>query len=1109
MKIKLCIFLLYLLIVLSVASCSNPLNNAIIRIDQKNHTTTEHLDTITGKIENQDMLKSLKYVIKTETDENSISSEGIIEVKDSSWSIPDIRLKPGENEVTITAESKTSEQTSKSIKINYDSGYVYKFEPQEIVKSEDGYLYIDNVLIIIFKQNVTEERIKEIIKNEKGQIVGQLNISKTYEVKFKVNGEKELIDMLKKFERMSEIVNVSFDNIYLNIFDSTVNNDRKKPNDPWKGPDGNKPSDWEYPNVIAGTNWGIKAIEADWAWNKSNYFDNIIIGIVDAPFDLTHEDLKDINCSIISDSNFIEKEDHGTHVLGIIGAKQDNGKGITGIVKNKHIFAYALSLTEEETEETDKNGNKIKAEYISKPMILDGFLKNVLAGAQIINFSSGDGGTIKTGEYKLESKVKEKDKLDFAYTMALLLYKEYDFLVVQSAGNGNADDEPVLASENGLFTAISLDLQLKYDNVFLTAISLNQQLEYDYDYDFNITPQDLIDRIIVVGAVDNKFDSDKGYEMTKFSNYGDRVDIVAPGKNILSTINDNKYGSYGGTSMAAPYVTGIAALVWQTDGSLNGSQIKNLICAEENTTKAYRDDPIDTKKYRMLNARLSVQAAIDSFERKTTKWRNYKEVKNTAKEDKKNLYYEYLNKVLVPKIGLSDVGEFNYINPNSGGVVTFDSDDFPREGILSVYIDDMDNDSISEMIVFSITHESEKLLKSDAFISVDLYSIVENEVILLDSNKHATGFNRSVVQSFLNIFVKDNEGKKCICLESSGTWNGSRYNFNIIEVKNKHLNYFNYGWVPRSTPYFYDNGDNIFITYTDEKAVYGDYNSWEEILIDRLKPFGFESAWLKEDSFYDKLIDSLGKMSEREINTIDLASINVSRLNKSTMQIKAETYETVYDFSNFRSYISAKKEENSSSINTTEVNKENSPSIDTTEVNKENSFSIDTEENTILKFISNYDFLSSDRSFTENETRDVLMAQAMAYTLYYTDNLENHPPGKEYLTNAVKKDIFEKEVFDYFGKNIDPEKLNITDSFVRYTEGYYYWSGSGQVSGFKIIDYKIQNLDDEKIQIECQEEAYSALSSFSENHFTVYTIKKNSNSPYGYNLISVNSQKID
>ncbi|GII03086.1 S8 family serine peptidase [Planobispora takensis] len=55
--------------------------------------------------------------------------------------------------------------------------------------------------------------------------------------------------------------------------------------------------------------------------------------------------------------------------------------------------------------------------------------------------------------------------------------------------------------------------------------------------------------------------SPEGYFAAKFSCYGPEVDVCAPGVAILSSVPDNGYAVWDGTSMAAPHVTGLAALV--------------------------------------------------------------------------------------------------------------------------------------------------------------------------------------------------------------------------------------------------------------------------------------------------------------------------------------------------------------------------------------------------------------------------------------------------------------------------------------------------------------------------------------------------------------------
>ena len=65
-----------------------------------------------------------------------------------------------------------------------------------------------------------------------------------------------------------------------------------------------------------------------------------------------------------------------------------------------------------------------------------------------------------------------------------------------------------------------------------------------------------------------------------FSNYGrGRVDIFAPGDDILSTLTDQGYGRLGGTSMAAPVVTGVAATLLSYFPELTAAQVREIILA--------------------------------------------------------------------------------------------------------------------------------------------------------------------------------------------------------------------------------------------------------------------------------------------------------------------------------------------------------------------------------------------------------------------------------------------------------------------------------------------------------------------------------------------------
>src|SRR5262245_65562909 len=80
----------------------------------------------------------------------------------------------------------------------------------------------------------------------------------------------------------------------------------------------------------------------------------------------------------------------------------------------------------------------------------------------------------------------------------------------------------------------------------------------------------------VIGVANS---NDWGY-LNVTSGYGRRtMHIAAPGTNILSTIPGNNYEVFTGTSMAAPHVTGVAALLKAQVPTRDWKAIKNLILA--------------------------------------------------------------------------------------------------------------------------------------------------------------------------------------------------------------------------------------------------------------------------------------------------------------------------------------------------------------------------------------------------------------------------------------------------------------------------------------------------------------------------------------------------
>ena len=83
------------------------------------------------------------------------------------------------------------------------------------------------------------------------------------------------------------------------------------------------------------------------------------------------------------------------------------------------------------------------------------------------------------------------------------------------------------------------------------------------------------DNFITVGALEPKYGSGM---IAGFSNYGKgNVDVFAPGAKIYSTVPENDYDTMGGTSMAAPAVAGVAALIRSLYPNLTAAQVKQIL----------------------------------------------------------------------------------------------------------------------------------------------------------------------------------------------------------------------------------------------------------------------------------------------------------------------------------------------------------------------------------------------------------------------------------------------------------------------------------------------------------------------------------------------------
>ena len=468
-----------------------------------------------------------------------------------------------------------------------DIGKIKPLDLSTVVNDPESNMpVVNNQILIVFKDNVNNNTVDSKIAAINGKIVGYLNGFNDYQVEIQGN---PTLDKLK-----TDIQNLKQDS---NIESANLNGVYSQsgiPNDPW---DGTQLS-WNdiYPG---GSNWGLNAIEAPlaWAsWDFTNNKNNVKIGIIDSGFDISHEDLmipsenaggvdgnyKQDNPTTTNAANYFSSDNHhGTVIAGIIGAISDNGKGISGVVKrdanNKDLYVYKYDSTD------------YGIEY--------GVLWNLSKGVKVINISQGISYENKTkpSEDNLQDieKVINFEKDIFEPFLQKIIDKGYDFLIIQSAGNDGID-----AKYAGIFCSV--------DN------------------------SELKKHIIIVGAIKNVPDGANaqnlhtGYNIADYSNLGDKIDIVAPGSDIFSTMPGNKYDSADyfktsesktitesndGTSFAAPYVTGVAALVWDVNPKLSAEQVKNIIVQKQKGDIVIN---YKGKDYKILNAKSAVDEAKSS-----------------------------------------------------------------------------------------------------------------------------------------------------------------------------------------------------------------------------------------------------------------------------------------------------------------------------------------------------------------------------------------------------------------------------------------------------------------------------------------------------------------
>ena len=325
--------------------------------------------------------------------------------------------------------------------------------------------------------------------------------------------------------------------------------------------------------------YALDLIGAKQAWDTrtgSTGAGRVVIGVIDQGIDFNHPDLAaniwinpgEIAGNSVDDDgngfvddvrgfNFVNNngatfsgsatEDHASHVAGIAGAVGNNGVGVAGV--NWSVGLMSLRFLDE-----DGFGDTLDAiDAIQYARTMRNLWDTTggTKGANIRVLNASFGGALFSQQFL--------DAINQANTAGLLF--------VAAAGN----------VDNG-------------------TIEPNNDLVPHFPSNFDAP------NIISVAA------SNAGDALTSFSHFGaTTVDIAAPGNAILSTTPNNTYSFFSGTSMAAPQVSGAAALLWAQNPNLTVQQVKNLLMADGNVITGFADKILSQRR---LNVGNSMQGLI-------------------------------------------------------------------------------------------------------------------------------------------------------------------------------------------------------------------------------------------------------------------------------------------------------------------------------------------------------------------------------------------------------------------------------------------------------------------------------------------------------------------
>lgn len=285
------------------------------------------------------------------------------------------------------------------------------------------------------------------------------------------------------------------------------------------------------PNDINPKQWHLPKIDAANAWNLTTGSKEVVVAIVDDAVKITHQDLKD---NIWKNPREIPSN-----------GKDDDGNGFIDDINGWDI--------------SDNDFNPNPPEKASNSTFTHGTHCAGIAGA-----ATNNGKGIASIGYNIKIMAVKCAPDDHEDRTIPNAYEGVDYAIKAGA---NVISMSWGGSQSSSFGDNLFNTANKKGIVLVAAAGNDNSSATFYPAGSN--------HVIGVGATD-RYD-----QKANFSNYGDYIDVMAPGVSIYSTLagSDQSYGFMDGTSMACPLVAGLAGLMLSYNKSMKPDEV--LRCLQQ------------------------------------------------------------------------------------------------------------------------------------------------------------------------------------------------------------------------------------------------------------------------------------------------------------------------------------------------------------------------------------------------------------------------------------------------------------------------------------------------------------------------------------------------